>query len=160
MYLRKCGIIHRKEKMEYIILLLIVVGGILLYWVLANFLEKRPLPVTEIRHEIKGVFMKVAEVRVFWERSVSADIVHQLVDVSTYTDGDDEGTSLTHELGPTVSEVVLEVPENTSVNVAHQVFDGTYHSEVVAYDFRIGDLTAPQPAGFIGHEIVRVFERE
>lgn len=143
--------------MELLINISLILGGIATYYLLVYILS-RPKSVTNIQHKLRKVNMKVAEVRLFWQQSVSTDVIAQFVNV-TVANGEDVTVS-EYELPPTVGELLVTVPALSGVNVAITVADATFTSPVVSYDFQVGDLVAPQPVGFISHEIVRIYDSE
>lgn len=100
--------------------------------------------------------MRVADVRLFWRRSVSSGIQKQVLRLTV------DGVSDTGmELGPEVEEVMVTVSANSFGQFAVDTYDDEGKVAVsVTYDFRLGDLVDPLPATDLGHEIVQVRDDE
>ena len=98
--------------------------------------------------------MRVADVELFWDLSVSTDIKRQFVTV-TFSN-EEEVTANEIELVAEQNTVTIVVPENTGVNVAIVTDDGTFKSVPTNYSFAVGDLTQPQPVGGLGHRVLGV----
>lgn len=100
--------------------------------------------------------MKVADIKLFWRRSPSPDIVSQKVLLTV--DGVQETGA---EFGPEVEEMQITVHAGSAVSF--QVESKDAEGETVAsviYNFQLGDLTAPLPATDLGHEIVAIRDDE
>ena len=96
--------------------------------------------------------MRVADVRLSWSPSVSADVVSQVAKV--VVDGNEPTT---FELGPSVGEVVIEVNASSSVVFSVESTDSEGETSVSElYTFHLGDLVAPQPATDLFHEILAI----
>jgi hypothetical protein len=83
---------------------------------------------------------KVLDVKVSWTRSPSADIASRKVAVTT------NGTTTTYDVGPEVSEMVLEVKASATVQVQTIVYDseGNQAASEIA-TFTAGDSRSPLP---------------
>lgn len=97
--------------------------------------------------------VKVADVKIQWDRSVSPD-VNRVVVVTQIG-----GMGSTVELSPDVEEVVVEVRANQSgwIRVDSHDSEGRL-AQSVTYNFTVGDLTDPQPATNFRHTILGVRE--
>jgi len=82
--------------------------------------------------------MATATVEVFWNKSVSSDVVSQVLSVKV-GDADVVENTLMAE----TELFVVDVPEKTNVSVTLKAFDGTNYSDAAALDFNVGDLVAP-----------------
>lgn len=101
---------------------------------------------------LKGSIMKVADVRLSWSPSVSADVVSQVARVQI-----DGNEPTTFEVGPSVGEVVIEVKASSSVVFSVESTDSEGESTISElYTFTLGDLVAPQPATNLFHEVLAV----
>lgn len=95
---------------------------------------------------------KVADVKLGWTPSVSADVVKQVAKVSI-----DGAEPTVFEVGPEVNSVAIEVKAVSSVLFFVESTDGENNTVVSeSYTFTIGDLEAPQPATNLFHEVVAV----
>ncbi len=95
--------------------------------------------------------MKVADVKLSWKKSVSADVGK--IDIKVTINGNETST----ELGPEVESFMIEVAALGVVSfliVTHDTEGNQATSE--AYTFSLGDLEAPQPATDLFHEIVGI----
>ena len=94
---------------------------------------------------------KVADVKISWVRSPSADVTRRTVEVTI------NGQTTMTQVGPEVSEYVLEIAASGSVSVKTTVFDesGKQASSEV-YSFRLDDLEAPLPDTDLIHEVLAV----
>jgi len=83
---------------------------------------------------------KEIDVKLTYTRSPSADVTSRKIAVTK------NGTTTTYDVGPEVSEFVLQVRANESVQVQTTVFDseGRQASSEIA-TFTAGDLTDPLP---------------
>lgn len=100
--------------------------------------------------------MKKADVKVSWVRSVSGDVVSQVVALKT--SNGDVVSEVT--LDPMVSETVfVGLLEKTDYVVVHTVTDG-YSASPTSLDFNLGDLEAPQAVTGLGVEVVSVYDVE
>lgn len=98
--------------------------------------------------------MKVADVNLFWTRSVSDDVASQRIVVNL------DGTeTVNSELPPELESFQLEVKASSSVVFTVYTTD-TEGNEVASesYTFRLGNLDLPQPATNLGHEVTGVRE--
>ncbi len=94
---------------------------------------------------------KVADVKLSWTKSPSADVAKVTVVVTK------DGTETTTEVGPEVESIQIVVEASKSVTFKVIVTD----SEGLAatsdiYTFSLGDLEAPLPATDLFHEVVGV----
>lgn len=97
--------------------------------------------------------MFVADVRLGWTRSISNDITSRIITITK------NGEETKIEVGPEVSEYVLEVQASTSVTFKTEVIDS--ENKVVSselYSFTVSDLVDPQPDTDLFHEIIAVRE--
>lgn len=95
--------------------------------------------------------MKVADVKLSWKKSVSADI--DRVEILVTVNGTETKTDLTSE----VEEFMIEVAASGSAQFQIITFDkeGSQSSSVI-YSFTLGDLEPPQPATDLTHQVVAV----
>lgn len=94
---------------------------------------------------------KVADVKLTWKKSVSADV--SKVEVVTTINGQ----VTTTELGPEVESFMIEVAALGVVSFHIVTYDTEGNqSTSVTYGFSLGDLEAPQPATDLSHEIVGI----
>lgn len=95
--------------------------------------------------------MKVADIRLFWTKSPSADVDHVEVTVTQ------NGTQTVNQFGPEVEEFQIVAQASSSVQFQVDTFDteGNKATSVV-YGFTLGDLESPLPATNLGHEILGV----
>lgn len=94
---------------------------------------------------------KVADVKLSWTKSATADIKKVSVVVSN------NGTETTADFGPEVESFNIVVQASSSVNFKVVVTDSeglTATSSV--YSFTLSDLEAPQPATNLKHEVVGI----
>lgn len=99
--------------------------------------------------------MKIATVKLGWERSVSADVTSRVVTITK------DGETTTIDVGPEVSEYVLEVEALKSVAFNTTVFDSEGNETTMeTYSFTLGDLTPPQPDTNPFHEVLSVRDDE
>lgn len=94
---------------------------------------------------------KVADVKLSWVRSPSADVVSRTIEVTI------NGQTTTADVGPEVEQYMIEVSASGSVQFKTTVKDAedqVVSSEV--YSFTVGDLEAPQPDTGLLHEIVGI----
>lgn len=94
---------------------------------------------------------KVADVKLSWTKSPSADVAKVTVVVTK------DGTETTTEVGPEVESIQIVVEASKSVTFKVIVTD----SEGLAatsdiYTFSLGDLEAPLPATNLFHEVIGV----
>ncbi len=94
---------------------------------------------------------KVADIRLGWKKSASADIKAVKLVVTN------DGTETTFDLGPEVEE--FKVVVSASKNCHFQVI--TFDSEGLSatsevYSFTLGDLEAPLPATGLFHEVLGI----
>jgi hypothetical protein len=100
--------------------------------------------------------MKVADVRVSWQSSVSTDVVSQLVELKGLTGEVLKEVTLAAE----ATEVVLEgLQEKTDYLVVVTVTDGTT-SAASSLQFNLGDLTPVQPVTGLKVDVVAVRDVE
>ncbi len=95
--------------------------------------------------------MKVADVKLSWVKSPSADVSKVKAVVSN------DGSETTTEFGPEVEQFTIVVAASKSVQFKVIVTD-TEGLEATSetYTFTLGDLTAPQPASNLFHEVVGI----
>ena len=101
--------------------------------------------------------MKVAKLKVYWGKSPSLDVVEYNVVV---INEDTSESILDKVVSFAETEVLVNVPENTSITATVIANDGVFDSEPVSTSYQVGDLTAPAPVGFVGFELVEVIEVE
>jgi len=95
--------------------------------------------------------MRVADVKLSWKKSPSADITKVELVVNN------GGNETRADLGPEIESYTIEVKAKTSVAFSVTVYDNEGNkatSEV--YTFTLGDLELPQPASGLKHEVVGV----
>jgi hypothetical protein len=96
---------------------------------------------------------KSANIRIFWKKSVSADVqkVNAKITVA--------GTTQELEFGPEVQEAMVKVAASSSVHVEWVCTDSEgLQSVATMLDFSIGDLVNPQPVTDPGFEIVSIVD--
>jgi hypothetical protein len=94
---------------------------------------------------------KVADVKLGWSPSVSADVVSQVVHFTV--DGNPREVTLTRE----VAELMIEVKASTGVQFFVTSLDSEgQESSSEVYTFVLGDLEPPIPATGLFHEVVAV----
>ena len=94
---------------------------------------------------------KVADIRLFWKKSVSADVSKATVIVTN------DGTETTTEVGPEVQEITVVVAATKACSFRVITLDSEgLTSTSTTYDFVLGDLEAPQPATDLGHEVMAI----
>lgn len=94
---------------------------------------------------------KVADVKLSWKKSASADVDKVSIVVTI------DGTTTTTELGPEVEEFMIVVNANGVVNFNVVTFDSEgLQSTSSTYAFSLGDLEAPLPATDLFHEVVGI----
>ena len=94
---------------------------------------------------------KVADVKLGWSPSVSADVVSQIVHFTV--GGNPREVTLTRE----VSELLIEVDASTGVQFYVVSIDSEgQESSSEVYTFVLGDLQPPVPATGLFHEVVAV----
>jgi hypothetical protein len=99
--------------------------------------------------------MRVADVRLKWQKSVSADVAS--VDLAVTING--EQTFVT--LGPEVESYDIEVAASGSVSFSGTVTDSEGNvTSSVTYSFSLGDLVAPQPITGLGFEVIAIRDVE
>ena len=97
--------------------------------------------------------MKVADVKLSWTKSPSADISKVQIVI---TNG---GATTTTELGPEVEQFMIVVQASGSVQFKIVTFDAEgLFATSETYAFTLGDLEAPLPATALFHEVVGVRE--
>lgn len=94
---------------------------------------------------------KVADVKLSWVKSPSADVAKVQVVVTN------DGTESTADFGPEVQELVVVVNASKSVQFKVIVTDSEgLQATSETYTFTLGDLESPQPATGLLHEVVGV----
>jgi hypothetical protein len=95
--------------------------------------------------------MKVADIKLTWKRSVSTDV--KRVEMKLVIDG----VETVAALAPDVQEHLIAVSANTSFAFQLMTFDteGLVSSSLI-YSAQVGDLTAPEPATELSHEVIGV----
>lgn len=94
---------------------------------------------------------KIANVKLSWTRSPSADVASRKIVITK------NGEETTLEFGPEVSDYTLDVPAMGSLQFKTIVLDSegkTATSET--YSFTLGDLEDPVPDTNLFHEILSV----
>ncbi len=95
--------------------------------------------------------MKVADVKLNWKKSISADIEKVVLTVTV------DGTETVTELGKDVEEFMIVMNANGTCQFSVDTFDSEgLHTTSTVYTFTLGDLEAPQPATDLFHEVVGV----
>lgn len=95
--------------------------------------------------------MKIANVKISWVRSPSADVTSRKIEVTK------NGEVTTLDLGPEVSDYVLDVEALGAVTVKTTVFDSEGQQATSdTYSFTLGDLEAPLPDTNFFHEVLSV----
>ena|SRR3990167_10586499 len=95
--------------------------------------------------------MKVADVKLKWKKSQSADVNKVKITVTN------DGTETATELGPEVEDFMVEVLASKSLQFSLTVFDTEGMMSISeTYSFTLGDLEAPLPATDLRHEIVGI----
>jgi hypothetical protein len=94
-----------------------------------------------------------ARVRLYWETSASPDVDKQILTFDL-----NGGLPTKVELGPTVTEYLVVVPEKADVNVELVANDGYHNSSPATLTFNVGDLLEPLPPTGLGWEIVELIE--
>ena len=98
---------------------------------------------------------KVADVQLSWNRSPSADVTAQRIEVTT------NGGLVTADLGKEVDSYLIQVPANGTVQFKVIVLDDDGNAvESSLYTFSIGDLVAPLPATELTHKVISVRDVE
>lgn len=98
--------------------------------------------------------MRVADVKLKWKRSVSADVALQIVKVII-----DGVETLSSELPPELESVSITVKASQNVQFSVTTRDDEGQETVSeVYTFQVGNLDAPAPATELGHEIVGIRE--
>lgn len=99
--------------------------------------------------------MKVADVKLSWQRSVSSDVTSRRIVIRK------NGEETTVEVGPEVDQYTLEVQAQSSVSFHTVVVDGE-GNEVSSetYSFNLGDLELPQPDTVLMHEVIAIRDTE
>jgi hypothetical protein len=94
---------------------------------------------------------KVADVKLKWTKSASADVNKVKITVTN------DGTVTETELGPEVQEFMIEVGAGKSFSFSLMTFDSEGRQSTAAdYSFTFGDLEDPLPPMNLSHEIVGV----
>lgn len=94
---------------------------------------------------------KVADVRLGWKKSVSADVTKVTVVVTA------DGTDTTTEVGKEIEsfDIVVAAGKTISFKVVTEDSEGLV-STSVSYSFTLSDLEAPQPATALFHTVVAI----
>lgn len=94
---------------------------------------------------------KVADIRLFWVKSPSSDIVRQRVMLTI------NGTTTQTDLDPAAEQLMIEVQALGVVSFHIVTFDAE-NNQVTSetWSFTVGDLELPLPATNLGHEIVAI----
>lgn len=94
---------------------------------------------------------KVADVKLSWTKSPSADVKTVSVVVNN------NGTETTADFGPEVESFNIVVSASSSVSFKVQVTDSEGLTATSStYTFTLGDLETPLPATNLKHEVVAV----
>lgn len=95
--------------------------------------------------------MKVADIKLTWKKSVSADVAKVKLYVTI------AGQTTTTEFGPEVEEAMTEVKAMQSCQFRVESIDSEgLMSLSMVHDFTLGDLEAPAPATDLDHMIVGI----
>lgn len=98
---------------------------------------------------------KVADVKLGWRKSVSADVAKVKIVVTN------DGTETTTEGGPEVEEIQIVVKASTSVQFKVVTIDTEgYEATSELYSFTLGDLVPPQPATDLFHQVLSVRDED
>jgi hypothetical protein len=94
---------------------------------------------------------KVADIKLKWKRSASADAKRAVLTVNN------DGDTSTVDIPIEQEEFLLVVKANKSFGFSIETFDDEgLSSNSLSYSSTLGDLTAPQPATELGHEVVAI----
>ena len=94
---------------------------------------------------------KVADIKLSWKKSVSADVAKVKVVVTL------DGQTTEAEHGPEVEEIVVTLAAGKSGSFHVVTIDSEgFQSMSLTHEWTLGDLEAPQPATALGHEVVAV----
>lgn len=97
--------------------------------------------------------MLVADVRLSWHKSVSSDVARVVVVVTN------DGTTTETEVGPEVEDFVITVQASGTFSYVIRTYDSEgLLATSMTYSATLGDLTAPQPATGLTHEILGIRE--
>jgi hypothetical protein len=95
--------------------------------------------------------MKVADVKLFWVKSPSADVDHIEVVVTN------NGVTTTTVRSADVEDFMIEVQARGSVSFRIDTYDSEGNkTSSETYTFTLGDLEAPLPATGLGHVVTGV----
>lgn len=96
---------------------------------------------------------KVADVKLTWSKSPSADVAKVTVAVTK------DGTTTTTDVGPEVEsfQIVVEASKSVTFTVVTTDSEGLTGTSD-SYTFTIGDLEAPLPATNLFHEVLAIRE--
>lgn len=95
--------------------------------------------------------MRVANVRLFWVRSPSADVSRSQLVLNV------NGTETVVDMGPDVQEFVMDVTAQSNVRFRIDVWDAEGQKASSAeFAFTLGDLETPIPPSGLGMEILSV----
>lgn len=98
---------------------------------------------------------KVADVKLTWTKSVSADIERVEIRVTQ------NGTETLTELGPEVEQFMIEAGPHASVAFAIDTYDAEGNKATSqVYTFTLGDLEMPLAATNLSHEITAIRDTE
>lgn len=97
--------------------------------------------------------MFIADVKLSWRKSVSADVARVVVVVTN------DGTTTETEVGPEVQDFVIVVRAMGTFSYVIRTYDSEgLLATSVTYSATLGDLTAPQPATELTHEVLGIRE--
>lgn len=95
--------------------------------------------------------MKIATVRLFWNRSISDDVLSQALKINVNGE-----IKVDVSLPSTQEEFVFDVSEKSQVNVSLVAKDAANVSDAAVLDFQVDDLTAPAAPTGLFYEITNV----
>lgn len=94
---------------------------------------------------------KVADVRLSWSKSPSADVKRVRLSVNI------DGTESTADLGPDVNEFMVEVKAGGTVTYkVVTIGNDDLEATSADYTFTLGSLEVPEPAFDLFHKVVAV----
>jgi hypothetical protein len=94
---------------------------------------------------------KVAVVELYWDKSISLDVIEQHLMITNVGTGE---LFVDEVLDPHRETFTVEIPEKVVAEAALTVNDGVHASETVSVQIVVGDLTAPQPVTGLSYDIV------
>jgi hypothetical protein len=114
-----------------------------------------PMPPTDLKYE-RINDMKQVSIKLFWEPSISSDVVDQQLEI--YVGGE---LVVSKSLLPEISSyepLVLDAHDTVLAKV--RAYDGLFYSPWAVLEFVLPDLDAPLPPTLFGWDIVEVIDVE